>query len=85
VKLANIRNKIQQSSTSNLVLLLWHVDLLLGNDREISNYTTAVTRQRSVNNRRRVFYVRPVPRWYKQDKLVGELVPVWRQVLISPP
>jgi hypothetical protein len=24
---------------------LWHVDPLLGNDHEISNYTTAVTRQ----------------------------------------
>jgi hypothetical protein len=40
--------------------ILWHVDLLLGNDSEISNYTTAVTRQRPVNsNRERCFLCRP--------------------------
>jgi hypothetical protein len=57
-------------------LILWHVDSLLGNDREISNYTTAVTRQRPVNSKRgTVFCVRPVPKCYKQDKLgVGQLV-----------
>jgi hypothetical protein len=26
--------------------ILWHVDLLQGNDREINNYTTAVAGQR---------------------------------------
>jgi hypothetical protein len=31
------------------LLILWHVELLLGSDREIINYTTAVTRQRPVN------------------------------------
>jgi hypothetical protein len=43
---------------------------LLGNDREISNYTTTVTRQWSVNSKRgTVFPVRSLPRRYKQDKL----------------
>jgi hypothetical protein len=51
------------------VIILWHVDPLLGNDREISNYTTAVTRQRLVNsNRGTVFSVPSVLRRYKQDK-----------------
>jgi hypothetical protein len=31
---------------------MWPVDPLLGNDREISNYTTAVTRQRPVESNR---------------------------------
>jgi hypothetical protein len=49
---------------------LWHVDPLLGNDREISKYTAAVTRKRPVNsNRGMVFSVRSLPRCYKQDKL----------------
>jgi hypothetical protein len=59
--------------------ILWHVDTLLGNDRERSNYTTAVTRQRPVNsNRGMVFSVRSVPRCCKQDKLEvsGDLVGV---------
>jgi hypothetical protein len=38
-----------------LVYILWHVDLLLGNDNEIGNYTTAVTRQRPVNSNRAAF------------------------------
>jgi hypothetical protein len=51
-------------------ITLRHVVALLGNDSEISNYTTAVTRQRPVNsNRGTVFSVRFVPRCYKQDKL----------------
>jgi hypothetical protein len=38
----------------------WYVDPLLGNDQEISNYTTAVTRQRSVNsNRGKIFLCGP--------------------------
>jgi hypothetical protein len=50
-----------------------HVYPLLGNDRDISNYTTAVTMQRSVNNSRRtVISLRSVPRCYKQGKLIGE-------------
>jgi hypothetical protein len=32
--------------------ILWYVYLLLGNDSEISNYTTAVTRQWPVNSKR---------------------------------
>jgi hypothetical protein len=36
---------------------MWHVDLLIGNDGEISNYIMAVIRQRLVNsNRRRSFF-----------------------------
>jgi hypothetical protein len=34
-----------------VVLILWHADPLTGNDREVCNYTTAVTRQ----NRNAVF------------------------------
>jgi hypothetical protein len=57
--------------TSSIVL--WHVDLLLGNNREISNYATAVLRQRPVNsNSETVFSVWSVPRRYEQDKLVSE-------------
>jgi hypothetical protein len=52
-----------------LSLILWHVDPLLGNRHEISDYTTAVTRQRPLNsNRRMVFSVPSMPRC-KQDKL----------------
>jgi hypothetical protein len=47
--------------------ILWHVDPLLGNDSEISYYTTTVTRQRPVkSNRGNVFSVRSVPRCYEQ-------------------
>jgi hypothetical protein len=50
--------------------ILWHVDPLLGDDHEISNYTTAVTRQLPVNtNREKVFSVRSVSGCYKQYKL----------------
>jgi hypothetical protein len=62
------------------VLILWHVDPLLGNDRVIGNYTTAITRRRPVNSKTgTVFSVRSLPRCYKQDKLmrsevVGEFV-----------
>jgi hypothetical protein len=50
--------------------ILWHVNPLVSNDREISNYTTPVNRQRYVNsNRGIVFSVRSVPRIYKQAKL----------------
>jgi hypothetical protein len=34
------------------IYVLWHVYPLLGNDPEISNYTTAVIRQRPVNSKR---------------------------------
>jgi hypothetical protein len=48
----------------------WDADLLPGNDREISNYTTAVTRQWLVNsNKEKVFSVWYVPICCKQDKL----------------
>jgi hypothetical protein len=44
----NERITVTAVRTSNpiYVLILWHVDPLLGNGREISDYTTAVTRQR---------------------------------------
>jgi hypothetical protein len=53
-----------------VVIILWQVDHLLGNDREIGNYTTTFTRQRPVKrNRKTMFFVRSVPRCYKQEKL----------------
>jgi hypothetical protein len=59
----------------NIILRL--VDKLLGNSREISNYTTAIIRQRPVNrNRRTVFSVWSVPICYKQNML-WELVNGW--------
>jgi hypothetical protein len=52
------------------IFILWHVDPLLGNDRELNNYTTVVNRKRPINgNRGKVSYVRSVPRNYKQDEL----------------
>jgi hypothetical protein len=57
-----------------MLLIVWHVDPMLGNDREISSYTTTVTRQLPVNrNRGTVFSVRPVPRCYKQGQLAVEI------------
>jgi hypothetical protein len=38
------------------VCALWHVDLLLGNDHEISKYTTGVNRQQSINNNRGMLF-----------------------------
>jgi hypothetical protein len=47
---------------------MWLVDPLLGNDREISSYTTAVTGQQPVSgNRGMVFSVLSVLRCYNQD------------------
>jgi hypothetical protein len=58
-----------------LSIILWHVDPLLGNDREISNYTTAVTKQRTVNSYiGTVFSVRSVVTYYKQGQLAAESV-----------
>jgi hypothetical protein len=52
------------------VKILWHVVPLLGNEREINDYTTSVTRQWPVNSKRgKVFSVQSVPRCYKLDKL----------------
>jgi hypothetical protein len=49
---------------------VWYVVPLLGNDREISNYLTAITRQWSIkSNRGMVFSVQSVPRCYKQGEL----------------
>jgi hypothetical protein len=55
------------------LIILWHVDPLPGNDREISDYTTApqtiiFPRQQLNSNRGTVFSVRSVPRCSKQDK-----------------
>jgi hypothetical protein len=48
--------------------ILWHADPLLGNDSEINNWTTVVTRQQSVNrSKEKFFFVRFVPRCYKQE------------------
>jgi hypothetical protein len=64
---------------------MWHVDPLLDNDSEISNYTTSVARQQLRRQTRTqqlhckrgtVIYVPSVPRCYKQNKLVG-LVRSW--------
>jgi hypothetical protein len=62
---------------------MWHIDTLLGKDREISNYTTAVPRQwlkvimwspqqtqmQQLHNRGMVFSMRSVSRCYKQGQL----------------
>jgi hypothetical protein len=65
------------------IYVLWHVDLLLGNDREISNYTSAVAKQWLCKqtwmqqlhcNRGMVFSTRSMPRSYEQDKLGSEWV-----------
>jgi hypothetical protein len=48
---------------------LWHVDSLLGSYCEIGDCTAAVARQWSENNDRgMLFYVRSVPRCYKQGR-----------------
>jgi hypothetical protein len=66
------KNSIDTTELENTIL--WHVDLLLGNDHEISNYTTTVTRQWPVNSDRgKVFSVWSVPKCYTQ-KLGVELL-----------
>jgi hypothetical protein len=74
--LGNIINPRSRHARSNYYVyihILWHVDSLLGNDREISNYRIAVTRHRPVNsNRGVVFSVRSMPELY--IGLVGEQV-----------
>jgi hypothetical protein len=51
-----------------------HVDPLLGNDREIGRYATAIFANKSVSttiigysSKGKVFSVQSVPRYYKQD------------------
>jgi hypothetical protein len=60
---------------------LWHLDPLLGKDRERKNWTTAVTRQRLVNcNWEAVYSVRSVQGFYKQgsqSSWVSWLVSGW--------
>jgi hypothetical protein len=68
----NTANKIREGKekSSEFCYILWQVDPLLDNYREISNYTTVVTMQRSVHNKREtVFSVLSVPGCYKQDKI----------------
>jgi hypothetical protein len=67
---SNIVTWYELSVGNEALDIIWrHVEQLLRNDCEISNYTTAVTRQRTVNsNRGIVFSVQSVPRCYK-DKL----------------
>jgi hypothetical protein len=63
------------------VSILWHVDLLLGNNHEISNYAMGVTRQWPVNgNRGTLFPVQSMLKCYRQDKSVewvSRLVSKW--------
>jgi hypothetical protein len=42
------------------ILILWNIDPLLGNDREIGNYTTTVARHEPVNSRGMVIHRCPV-------------------------
>jgi hypothetical protein len=57
--------------------ILCHVDMLLGNDREISNTTTTVTRQLPVNcNGGAVFSAWSIQRCYKQGQLVFAVSPL---------
>jgi hypothetical protein len=72
---------------NNDMIYVWHIDPLLGSDREIGDRTVAVARRRSRtttggwyllrgprrwhNNRRMMFTVRSVPRSYKEGELVG--------------
>jgi hypothetical protein len=44
-------------SSHEYATILWHVDLLLGVDREVGDCTVAVARQQPVNNRGMVFSV----------------------------
>jgi hypothetical protein len=56
--------------STNSLILLRHVCPLLDNDREISDYTTVVAKERHVNsNRETPFSVRSVSKCYKQDRL----------------
>jgi hypothetical protein len=49
--------------------ILYHVNLLLGNDRETNSQTAVVTRQRPLNiNKEIVFSVWSALRFYKQDR-----------------
>jgi hypothetical protein len=59
---------VHQQSRPECSCILRHVDLLLGNDHKIRNYTMAVTRQWPVRrNAERVFFVQSAPRCYKQE------------------
>jgi hypothetical protein len=53
---------IQLIDSESQKLILWRVDPLLGNDRELSNYTGALN-----NNKGTVFSARSIPRCYKQE------------------
>jgi hypothetical protein len=69
--IVNVRRNIEFRAVAVFINgnILWHVDPLLGNDREIGNNTTAVTRQRPVNgNGGTAFSVLSEPR-YKQGQL----------------
>jgi hypothetical protein len=58
-----------------ITLILWHVDPLLGGDREVGDCTAAVARQRPANsNKGTVFSVRPVQRCCKQDNWSNQFV-----------
>jgi hypothetical protein len=69
---------VQNTNAINkIIIILWHADQLLCKHCEVSNYITAVTRQRSINaNRGTVLSVWSVPGCYKQGQLAvaSELV-----------
>jgi hypothetical protein len=70
--LQNADNDLRELKVNVFIKLyeLRRVGPLLGNYREISNCTTAVTRQRRVNsNRGTVFSMQSVPRCYNHCKL----------------
>jgi hypothetical protein len=70
---------ILASSSDATVFILWDIDPLLDSDRETSNYTTVMAKERSMFPRQRenkvkmeeMIYTRPVPRLYNQDQLAS--------------
>jgi hypothetical protein len=74
-----------------LVIILWHVDSLIGNDREIGSYTTGAhtTMEKLLEA---VFSMRLLPRLYDEEQLrlqqnlgpVVRRVGVWCEMATSP-
>jgi hypothetical protein len=70
------RAERQGAWRADTVLYILHP--LLDNDRKISNYTTAVTRQRAVNSKTgKVFSVRSVARYTQGQLAVAVSVMSW--------
>jgi hypothetical protein len=53
------------------IYIMWHVDPLLGNDREMDDRTVAVARQRPANNRGIVFSARSPKQKMEQQQMNG--------------